>query len=235
MATANDLITKSLRLISVLGSGRRTATANELDDGLASLNSMLDGFSIERLMIYQILEETHTLVVGTADYTIGSGGDIDTTRPVKIENIFLRDDADNDYLLHQIDNLPFDSIPLKTVTSRPRVFYYDAQFPLGVIKLMYPPAYADTMHVNSWKQLQSFANGTTALAMPPGYQRMIEFNLALELHGEYPGSILTDDVRRVANQSKANLKKLNSKLPISDMSDVVMESRNIRTQNIFTG
>lgn len=235
MATANDLISRSLRLISVLGSGRRTATANELADGLDTLNSMMDTLSIDRRMIYQILEETHTLVVGTADYTIGSGGDINTTRPTRIENAFIRDSANNDYQLKQINNATYDSISLKTITSRPQYFFYDEQFPLGVIKLLYVPSAADTLHFNSWKQLQTFANGTTALSLPPGYESMIVYNLAEWLHGEYPGSELPPMVQKLAIQTKAAVIKINSDPPIMDVSDSIMNIAGRNRSNILSG
>jgi hypothetical protein len=115
MTTASDIVSRSLRLIGVLGQGRRTLTANELADGIDALNSMLESFSLERLMVYQILEENFSLVIGTGSYTIGTGGTFNTTRPVKIENAFLRDSSNNDYSLALIDNAQYDSIPLKTV------------------------------------------------------------------------------------------------------------------------
>ena len=55
MATANDMISRALRLIGVLGQGRRVLDTNEATDGLAALNTMLDSWSIDRSMIYQQL------------------------------------------------------------------------------------------------------------------------------------------------------------------------------------
>ena len=89
MTTANELISRSLRLMGVQGVGRRTLTANEAADGLEALNGMLESFSLERMMVYQILEENFPLVAGTASYTIGSGGTFSTIRPIKIESAFI--------------------------------------------------------------------------------------------------------------------------------------------------
>ena len=235
MTTASDIVSRSLRLIGVLGQGRRTLTANELSDGLDALNSMLESFSLERLMVYQILEESFPLVIGTGSYSIGVGGTFNTTRPVKVENAFLRDTSNNDYPLALIDNSQYDSIPLKTVRSRPIWLFYDTQDPLAYVRLMYPPAYADTLYLNSWKQLQQFSSGSTVLALPPGYKRMIEYNLAVELQAEYPGSKLSPVVTTIASQSKANLKRINSKIPIADVSESAMTIRGRGKRNIFTG
>lgn len=235
MTTASTIISRSLRLINVLGTGRRTLTANELADGIEALNSMMDSFSIDGLMIYQTLEENFPLVVGTANYTIGSGGTFNTTRPVKITNAFLRDSSNNDYPLDIIDNLAYDSIPLKTVTSRPRYLYYDAIYPLAYVRLMYVPSFADTIYINSWKQLQQFTDGTTTISLPPGYERMIAYNLAIELHPEYQGSQLSPETISIAKDSKAIIKRLNAKIPIADVSGPMMVRGGIGKRNIYTG
>lgn len=233
MTTASDIISRSMRLIQVSGTGRRTLTSNELVDGLDALNTMLDSFSIERLMVYQILEENFQLVVGTANYTIGVGGTFNTTRPTKIENAFIRDSSSNDYSVQVIDNAQYDSLALKTVQSRPKWLFYDAQYPLAYIRLMYVPAYTDTLYLNSWKQLQQFTDGTTAFSLPPGYKRMMEYNLAIELSGEY-GVSVPPSVEKIAIQSKANLKRINSVIPIANVTDASFIRRQAGT-NIFTG
>ena len=235
MTTANDLISRAMRLLGVLGQGRRTLTSNEASDGLEALNAMLEGLSLERLLVYQILEESFPLVVGTGSYTIGTGGTFNTTRPTKIENAFLRDSSNNDYPLEIVNNLAYDTVPLKTVTSRPRYLYYDPIYPLAYIRLMYVPAYADTLYINSWKQLQQFTDGTTALSLPPGYQRMIVYNLAIELHGEYQGSILSPEVVGIANKSKAALKSINSPEPVMNVSSVSIIRGGMGKRNIYTG
>ena len=235
MTTAVNLIDRSLRLINVLGSGRRTANANELADGLVTLNSMMESMSIDRSLIYQKLEETHTLVVGTADYSIGTGGDINTTRPVRIENAFIRDSANYDYTMTQINNETYDSIGQKTIQSRPQYFFYDEIFPLAFIRLLYVPSEADTLHFNSWKQLQTFATAATALSLPLGYEAMIVYNLAAWLHGEYPGSELSPVVVALAKSTMAAVKKINSDPPLLSVSDPIMDNRGRGQRNIFTG
>lgn len=234
MTTANELISRSLRLIQVLGTGRRTLTANEADDGLEALNSMLDAFSIERMMVYQILEENFSLVAGTANYTIGSGGTFSTTRPIKIENAFLRDSSNNDYPLEIIDNLTYDSFTNKTDSGRPQYLYYDPIYPLAYIRLLYVPAYADTLYINSWKPLQQFTDGAAALALPPGYERMIVYNLAIEINAEY-GMPLAPEVVEIARQSKAAIKRINAPSPIADVTEAALLTGRRVGRNIYTG
>jgi hypothetical protein len=235
MATANDLITRALRLISVIGTGRRSPTANEAADGLVALNAMMESFSLERGLIHYLLEETHTLTTNVGSYTIGSGGDINTTVPVRIENAFIRDSNSYDYPLEIINNLAYDTVTLKTITSRPQYLYFERSYPLGTIYLLYLPNLAETLHINSWKQLQTFSGLTTALSMPIGYEDMIVYNLAVRLHGEYPGSVLSDDARKIAKDTKANLIRINAEPPVLDPGDSIMDLHGHGQRNIFSG
>ena len=234
MTTANEIISRSLRLMGVLGQGRRTLTANEAADGLEALNGMLESFSLERMMVYQILEENFPLVAGTASYTIGSGGTFSTIRPIKIESAFIRDSSNIDYQLEIINNEAYDSVQLKTVSSRPQYLYYDPVYPLAYIRLLYVPAYADTLYINSWKQLQQFTDGTTDLALPPGYKRMIVYNLAIEMNAEYQTK-LAPEVVAIATQSKAAIKRINAPSPIASVAEVTMKRTGPGKRNILTG
>jgi len=236
MATANDMIARSLRLIGVLGQGRRTLDSTEASDGLSALNTMLDSWSIDRSMIYQQLTETHTLTAGTADYSIGSGGTIDTTRPVRIDHAFIRDTSNYDYPVQVINKGAYDAVPLKTTQSRPKYLYYDEIYPLAFIRLLYTPSDStEVLHFTSWKQLQQFSTGSTALSMPPGYQRAIEFNLALELQPEYPGSLIDPRTAQIAQKSLANIIQLNQNSPVLDVSESITHSAGVNRRNIFTG
>lgn len=209
MATASDMINRSLRLIGAIGQSE-TPTAQESADSLYALNSMMDADGISRMMIPQMLEENFPLVASQASYTIGSGGNFNTTRPVRIESAFIRSTSGSDFPLQIIDNESYDSISLKTTTSDyPGYFYYENSFPLGKIYLWGAPSTAYTLYINSWKQLQNFTSLTTALSMPPGYQKYIEYNLAVEIAPEF-GMTVPDLVLRGAVDSKAEVKRFNA-------------------------
>jgi hypothetical protein len=236
MATANDMISRALRLIGVLGQGRRTLDATEASDGLDALNTMMDSWSIDRSMIFQLLTQTHTLTAGTADYSIGTGGTINTTRPVKIDQAFIRDNANYDYPVEIINKTAYDSIALKSTRTRSRYLYYDEIYPLAFIRLIYTPSNStDVLHFTSWKQLQQFSLGTTELDLPPGYQRAIEFNLALELQPEYPGSLIDPRTAQIAQKSLANIIQINQKAPVLNVSEAALTSTGRSRMSIFTG
>ena len=211
MATPSSIILRSLRLIGEKPIGG-TLTSDEQKAYLADLNTMLDGWSIERLMVYQLLQETKALTSGTGSYTIGSGGAFDTTRPTKIVNpCFTRDTSNYDRPLTLIDAEAYGNIPLKATTGTyPEYLFYDTAYVsgLGTLKLYPYPGSGLTLYINSWKQLTQFASITETVALPPGYQRAIEFNLAVELAGGFTN--VSNEVAKVARESKATLKGFNA-------------------------
>ena len=80
--TALTIIEAAMRHLGALETGA-SATADEAQDGLRALSGMLDFWAVEGLPLYGNTLTTHTLVVGTPDYTIGpSGAAITAARPV---------------------------------------------------------------------------------------------------------------------------------------------------------
>ena len=211
MTTGTQLITTALRKIGVYSTGE-TLGSNESSDGLATLNSMLEGWSIERLMCHQILQESFSLTSSDGSYTIGSGGDFNTTRPTKIvDPCFIRDSSNLDSPLQIIDAVAYGRIVQKTVDgSYPGYLFYDMAYSsgLGTIYLYPEPQDGLTLFINSVKQLQNLSTASTDLSLPPGYQRAIEFNLAVELCSEF-GREPPASVTALARQTKAAIKSLN--------------------------
>lgn len=210
--TANDLIRRAMLLIGNIGKGE-SPDSDEASDGLISLNAMLDSWSNESLMIYQTLQENFPLVGGTQSYTIGSGGVFNTTRPIRLTNAFIRQATNNIdtpvKILRTSDS--YDKISLKTSQSSfPDHIYYDMAYPLGTMYLWPVPSIASTLFIDSYKQLQQFSTLTTAISLPNGYERMIVYNLAMEISPEY-GATPSQIVMAVAVESKAAIKRINQK------------------------
>ena len=209
MPTLLDTIKKSMRLIGALGQSE-SPTASEATDGMAAANALLESWSIERLMVYQIQQDVYTWASGNASRTIGSGGNFSGTRPTKIENAFTRIN-DIDYPYQVVDKEIYDAIVDKTTqSSYPEVIYFSQASPLATIFGWPVPSASISFYVNSWKQLQQFTSLTTDVAMPAGYQRAFDFNLGVELHAEYPELPLPESVVMIARQSKAVIKSLNT-------------------------
>lgn len=223
MATALDIINRAMRLLGVAAAGESLSAA-EASDGLTALNQMLDSWGAERLSVYHRSSDSHTLVAGTGTYTIGSGATINTTRPVKIESALIRED-DIDDPVTIVDGSRFDWISDKSSEGRPDRLYYDADYPTGTINLHPVPDKAYTLLLYSHKPLTSFASTATSVSLPPGYERALAYNLAVEMAPEF-GKEAPATVVMVAAHAKNTFRRNNAPRPVMD-TDAGLVSRGI--------
>ena len=166
--TAQSLINKSLRLLGVLASGE-TTTADEAQDSLYSLNSIVDSFSANPQYYFCTQAEQFTLVAGQSTYTLGFGeflaqeqlglllqenngkfiiefDDVVTpnwiaTRPIRIVGAFVRiNNVDTPLAL--ITEQYWTNISVKTASGTPTKLLYRPNIPYGQV-LVYPTPNAE--------------------------------------------------------------------------------------------
>jgi len=210
-----------MRLIGATGKGE-TPDNDEATDGLAALNTMLDNWKLDRLLVYQIVQTSHTWPAATTSRTIGASGNFAVVRPDEIDSAFVRDASNQDSPLTVLeDRKQYDSIVIKSTQSTlPQLLFYDTAYPLGVIYLYPVPSEQVTLLLNTWQTLQSFATLTTELALPPGYQRAIEYNLAIEIAPDY-GRIVDPQVTMIASQSKSAIMGRNQPSMIAQLDSAI--------------
>ena len=208
MATALDLITRALRVIKVYGTGE-TVSATEAADGLESLNSMLDDWANEHLMLYAATLNSITLTPSLATYTIGPTGSTVTARPVSIDPGTYLEINGISYPLEIVTLDQYNSVVLKTLNSSiPQYIFYKADFPDASVTLYPVPSVAATLKLWSWKPLSTFAALTDVVTLPPGYKNAIVFNLAEYLAPEF-GADIHISVHTKASTLKKKLKRTN--------------------------
>lgn len=212
MATARDVIKRSLRLIGAIASSE-TPSGAEMADALSTLNAMLDSWSTENLIIYSKTTEKFQLVTGTNTYTIGPGGDFDTTRPIELISAAIEDQSASPSVEYCVDILTFEEwadIRVKNLDGLPTKLFYNPESPLGVITLWPKPDTADKLVLYSLKPLGGFANASDDVELPPGYELALSYNLAVLIAPEYNKAASVDVVNSALNL-KANIKRKNVK------------------------
>jgi hypothetical protein len=183
MTTARDIITRALQRNGILTKGE-SPSGDEASDGLTALNDMIASWSNDSLLIYARISESFPLVSGQSSYTIGPSGNFNTTRPLQILTAFTRI-GNIDYEMSIIPEQAFDGITQKNISSSiPEVMFYQAGFPLGTITI-YPVPTTGTLHIRSEKQLTELSSLDVDVDFPPGWERALIFNLAIEIAGEY--------------------------------------------------
>ena len=208
MATARDVIERAHRLLGLVQAGDVMPEAHYVA-GLQSLNVLIESWQLEKLNVYAWQDKTFTLVVGDSTITLGATGNI-TTRPDHIEDIFITEGS-IDYPVTMIERGRWDSIADKTTTGNIAEFaYYEPSYTMGVLNLYPVPSVANTLHVVMWVPFTAFATLATAVSLPPGYERAITYNLAIEIAPEY-GKSVSAEVQKVAADSWANVKRANDR------------------------
>lgn len=214
MATAADVILDALQMLGVYGAGDTVSAADQAI-GLSVLNDMLDVWSNESLASFCILEQSVSLITGQQSYTIGTGGNINATRPLKIledpGTCFVRDQNGNDYPVAVVPRDEWNLIVDKTVSSNiPDVLFYDPQFPLGVINLWGVPNIGGyTLFFDSYQQLGGFPTAATTFSFPPGYKRAVGTNLAVSLKPYFADGQLDPLILKEAAETKGSIKRTN--------------------------
>lgn len=224
MTTALSLITQAAKKIGVVFKSE-SLDSDEATDGLTALNNMLSSWANDSLLVYARTWESFTLTGGTGSYTIGTGGNFNTTRPIAIVEAYVRI-ASVDYPLEIIPDEVYNQyITIKSIQTSPsRYLNYDNAYPLGNIRLYTVPSTNDTLFLLTEKPFSSFALSDT-VTFPPGWERAIVYNLALELAPEY-GETAPPEVVMLAAESKAEIKRASMRnKPMSYLPDVPEQNR----------
>lgn len=180
-----------------------TPPADEVADALASLNAMLSSWATEGLAVPSRTTDSLVLTAGTGTYTIGTGGTINTVRPVYIVSAYTRSGT-VDTPLQIITDDDYAAIDTKSDTGTPELLNYTNAYPLGTINLYPVPSAADTLYLISEKKLAAYAL-TDTVALPEGWERAIVYNLAVEIAPEY-GVAIPQEAAAIAAISLANIK-----------------------------
>lgn len=211
--TVRDLIKGSLRLIGALATGE-TPPAEETSDALMVLNEMIASWSTENLFIPAQTKEVFPLVAGKGSYTMGPGGDFDTTRPIDIRQVMVQENAASPAYELPVEIITVDEfarITAKSTTgSISSLAYFEGTAPLETINLYPVPNAAKNIVIYSAKLVASFASINDSIDLPPGYLKALRYGLAVELAPEY-GRESSPSIINGAIESKENIKRQNIK------------------------
>ena len=207
MATANDIIKRALRTIGVLATGENPSS-EMANDALAALNDVLAGLSNENLTIYA--ERVDSIAMdGSTYYTIGLTGDLNAVRPTSILCAHYTATDGTSYPLRMITPGEYCDIADKDATGDiPDIVWFSMQYPLA-LAYVYPLPSTGTLNFLSRVAITAFTALTDSVSLPPGYERMLRYALAVELMPEY--GISNPQVFQMYIDSKADIKRTNTR------------------------
>lgn len=158
----------------VLESGE-SPSASQLSDALNLINNVLDNYSSESSFIPALTRTTQSLTGGTQSYAFSG------TRPVAIMAASVINATGPGSPVEVVTAAKWALIPDRQAQSYLTKFllfdralsgstFYVSPVPLGSL----------TVELLYWSPLTQFADTTTAITLPPGYQRLLEMALAAE-------------------------------------------------------
>jgi hypothetical protein len=236
--SALDLIKSARRLLNIDASGD-SIDAGESEESFDVLNMLIDSMDNQRLNVPSLKNVTGTLSAAKNPHTVGTGGDINISRPLRIERAFCRLAALTtpvDFPMDQINNNQYQDLAVKNIsTSYPTHFYYEATYPLASLYVYPVQVSALELHMSVWDKLTRFSAITTEISLPEGYENLFRYMLAVELAPMY-GKALTkgDFVFDRAAELLRDIKSINQQTPNSVL-DSVLTSTGRSSFQIYRG
>ncbi len=220
---ARDLIIRAMTLINAIAAGE-VPVDSELNDALITLNELLDSLSTRPLNMYGSSNQDFTLTPGQYQYDWGTdiaGVTFRSERPVWVNNVTcIRNGVSTPVDI--VSQEEYDMIPLKQtpspITER---FLYVPEYPVGKVTVFPVPTEAVTLSINSTRQIAGPLSLTDLVALPPGYLRMLRYNLAVDLWPEYVNATTDiNTIKAIAAKSLGEVKVANSEIPVVRFDDI---------------
>lgn len=212
MATvyARDLIEESLRIVGAIAIGEAPSAA-EAQAALRTLNTMLDLWDSQSLMIYHNKRELFPYTAGVATYTFGPSGD--WTIPTSDEIVAMS------AIYGSTVELPVSLLSLgewqqqvvkSTTSAVPLSAYVETDYPDKTVTLWPVPTGSGQVVVYHPVQLSSIDSLDTVISLPQGYREAIVQSLAIRLAVQY-GRQVDPVTAELASVAIASIKRANIK------------------------
>jgi hypothetical protein len=222
--TAQSIINKSLRLLGVLASGE-TTTADEAQDSLYSLNSIIDSYAANPQYYFCTQAEQFIVINGKNTYTIGDDptmvppADFVTARPIRIVGAFVRiNNVDTPLAL--ITEQYWTNIATKANAGVPTKLLYRPNVPYGEV-VLYPTPNANVpLFIKAERMITKYPALISTQYLPPGYQRLLELSLAMELAPEYGSQVKPEIIANLRADLDSLIRTNIQPLPVNKTDNV---------------
>ena len=217
--TVLDMVTAQLREIGVLDPNE-TPDDTMITNAIQANNIMLDSWSAKRLMVRAMTQENFPLVPGQASYTIGIGGNFNTSKPMSIIGAFLRDNVGVDSPVNIFTQDQYEARDDKSIVAgRPEALYFDPGYAqqlvnTGTIWVYYIPdaTVPYQLYITSQKYLTELVNPFDIISIEPAYYRAIKWNGVIEQYYGYRSHKIPIpmDIKKAARESMSTVMTMNS-------------------------
>lgn len=194
LVTGQDYIVNAIRQCGALRPGY-TPQPELLDDALTEWQKLYDSWQAERTIGFSVPDYLYTVngpgsqsngngyLIGPTAKQVGNQNDFQGPRPVSIirANCVMTNNGPNPVYIPMVpisaeewSDLAIRQIPAINVTN---LFYYDPQFPNGVLNI-FPPMQGNSIELFCWSAWAVPTVLTNPYTAPPGYMDAITWSLA---------------------------------------------------------
>lgn len=190
-----------MRLIGAIAAGE-TLETNELNDALVTLNQMTMSWNTEGASLVARKRLLLSVAGTNGPYTLPE-------RPVRIESASVASGG-IDSTLDIVDSAGWEATPEKMAQSvYVKRLYCDYGYPTAAVYIAPIPRLGGQLEMWIYAVITQFADLTTVIDLPPGYEIAIRYNLAIALLPEYPRSQADPSLPAQAQNYKASIVQLN--------------------------
>lgn len=186
--TLTALATSAAEDLGVIDSGGALSAA-QIAQALTAVNNMLDNWSSQKLMIARALVQTFALTNGTQSYAIGPAQTFAVTpAPVKLAAAQLLNTTGASSPITVLNALEWSRLSDRQSNSfLVKHCFYDRASTGKVYFSPIPQVVSANLSVEltMWVAMAQFVDASTPYTLIPGYQRLMETGLALELAPKY--------------------------------------------------
>ena len=259
MSTIDEVITDALEI-----TGMKSPHEDLTDEwgaiGLRRINSILDGWNVDKTHGYAVQELEFNLEAGKSVYAIGPiaelGGNIqilgdallvygelvflevppffdtgDNPRPVKITNSFTVDSSNVKHNIGIVNYKTFHNIEYQEASSSyPCYMWYNPRSPLGEIHLYPTPSESNKIHLDCYFGFASYVDGDDTLVVPQGYERLLTFQLATELCS-HRGKQIPPAVYKTFKEIEQNVEAVNFSVWMPDTKILTPNTNTVAESN----
>lgn len=188
-ADRNQIIRGALRLVGALAQGE-VPTSDQYTEASEALNMMVKAWMADGLPIWAMTQYAVPLTANKTSYRIGTGQEINISKPLKVVQAFLRDITSNvDIPMRIITKQEYNILGNKSTTGQPVQIYYDPLRDYGDLYLFPTPdttsAGAKQVYIIYQRMYEDFDTTTDTPDFPQEWLEALKYGLAVRLSAEY--------------------------------------------------
>lgn len=225
MTKVRDILTDSLIEIGVLDPSE-SIDATVAQFALREFNRMIQAWNTEDLMVYTVNRQLFPLVPGQQVYTLGVGGNFNTTTPVRPGQIdmvsVLFGSPAVEIPIDILNDEEWRDMSVKQVNSTfPLMVWSNGNYPLNDLSFWPIPQMVNSVVLYIWGQTTEFPDVNATVTFPQGYEDAMVPSLALRLCPSYGVQPNPMTIAK-AQAAKTRIKHLNSEPTYRSADSVVM-------------